>query len=218
MNPRSMPLFAATLGSLLLAGVQAHAGFVNWTYNWSRVPADVISADAVGTSRISLTDEPIGRATNSSDIVATNIRTFSNAPRASPNNFLDAAYSLTLRLTDDASGETGTASFLGVFNGTLSSSSADIKTQFSGPTTQTLLLGSNIYTVTLGEFSPPGPPGINNAGSISASVEVAERPSDPPPPNDVPEPSTVALSILGLSLFGMVSWWKYSKKMAPLAA
>ncbi|HXG08152.1 MAG TPA: PEP-CTERM sorting domain-containing protein [Gemmataceae bacterium] len=219
----SVPLFTASLASLLLAWTDARAAFVHWSYNWSRVPADVVSADAFGTSRISLTDEPLGRATNSSDIVATNIRTSSTAPRATPNNFLDAAYTLTLRLTDDASGETGTLSFSGVFNGTLSSSSADISTTITSPLTQSLTLGGNEYIVTMDAYSPPGPPGINNAGSLSAHVEV--RPAqdsgggEPPPPNDTPEPSTVVLSGLGLSLFGAVGWrrWKARRPVPTVA-
>jgi hypothetical protein len=212
MKLTSATLLTASVAALLLAHADARAAFVQWSYNWSRVPSDVISADAVGTSRISLTDEPLGRATNSSDIVATNIRVFSDAPRATPNNFLAAAYALTLRLTDDASGESGALTFSGVFNGTASASSADIQTSFTSPTTAELVLGGNRYVVSLDAYSPPGPPGINNAGSIGASVEVIpaeEPPPPPPPPNHMPEPSTVLLSCIGLSALGMASWRKW---------
>jgi hypothetical protein len=222
MKRSSALLFAVSLTFPLFVGTDARAGFVNWSYNWSRVPADVISADAFGTSRISLTDESIGRATNSSDIVATNIRTFSDSPVDHPNHFLDAAYSLTLRLTDDASGETGSLTFDGVFNGTLSKGSSNIGTSFTNATTGKLVLGGNEYTVTIGDYSPPGPPGINNAGSIGATVSVAtlttEPPPDPGPVNDTPEPSTVLLSCLGLSFLGVASWWKYGKQFLPVPA
>lgn len=218
MKRSSAPLFAVSLALVLVAGANARAGFVSWSYNWSRVPADVISADAFGTSRLSLSDEPLGHASNNSDIVATNIRTFSNAPRANPNNFLDAAYSLTLRLTDTKSGETGTLSFTGVFSGTLSASSADISTTFTSATTQSLLLGNNEYLVTLNSYSPPGPPGINNAGSIGASVEVIAGNPDPGPITDVPEPSTVMLSGLGLSVLGALSWRKLARRLVPTLA
>jgi hypothetical protein len=222
MNRSLAPLCAACFVWLALAGTPVRAGFVNWSYNWSRVPADVVSADAFGTSRISLTDEPSGRATNSSDIIATNLRTFSTAPRANPNNFLDATYSLTLRLTDDTSGETGTLTFTGVFNGTLSSSSADISTRFTSETSGTLVLGGNTYAVMIGDYSPPGPPGINNAGSIGASVEVipAEEPTPTPTPtpNDAPEPSAVVLCLLGVAFGGVAGWWKYGPKFTLAAA
>src|SRR5262245_33154744 len=141
-----LPILFA-LAALLAAQADAPAAFLQWTYNWSRVPADVVAADANGASKLSLTDEPLGHATNDSDIVATNIRTFSNAPRATPNKFQDAAYALTLKLTDDASGESGTLRFSGVFNGTLSATSAGITTRITGPTTQSLTLGRNTYTV-----------------------------------------------------------------------
>src|SRR5262245_40390555 len=190
MKFTSATLWTASAAALLLACADARAAFVSWTYNWSRVPSDVVSADAFGTSRISLTDEPVGKATDSSNIVATNIRISSNAPRATPNNFLDAAYALTLRLTDDTSGETGTLTFNGVFNGTASASSADIDTKILGSTTGELVLGGNRYVVTIDAYSPPGPPGINNAGSLGASVVVIPA-EDPAPPPHAPEPSTI---------------------------
>jgi hypothetical protein len=216
MNRSSAPRFVACLAFLIAAVAPAQGAFVSWSYNWSRVPADVVSADAFGTSRISLTDEPLGRVTNSSDIIATNIKTSSTAPRANPNHFLDGAYSLTLRLTDDASGETGTLTFDGVFNGTLSSSSADISTSFTSATSGTLVLGGHTYAVTIGDYSPPGPPGINNAGSIGAHVEVTPGPEVPPPPptNDMPEPSTVVLGLIGMAFAGVSFWWKYGKRFA----
>jgi hypothetical protein len=217
MKYPSRTLFSASLASLLLAWTSSQAAFVSWSYNWSRVPADVVSADANGTSTISLTDEALGHATNSSDIVATNIRTSSTAPRATPNNFQDAAYALTLRLTDDASGESGTLTFNGVFNGTLSSTSADISTTFLDGATQELTLGGHQYAVTIDAYSPPGPPGINNAGSIGARVEVTPAEDPPPPPNDAPEPSTVLLSCVGLSLLGAGSWRKWKAGRTPLA-
>jgi hypothetical protein len=224
MNRSSTLLFALGLAALVGTGAPVRAGFVNWSYNWSRVPADVVSADSNGTSRISLTDEPLGHATNSSDIIATNIKTFSTAPRATPNNFLNAAYSLTLRLTDDASGQSGTLTFNGVFNGTLSSSSASITTKFTSPTTGELTLGNSVYTVTLGSYAPPGPPGISNAGSISASVDVRSLVSDPPPPppppptHDTPEPSAVVLGLMGVLFAGVAGWWKYGKRFTLAAA
>src|SRR5262249_26666354 len=141
MKIRSAIVLTASVAALLLTWGQANAAFVKWSYNWSRVPADVVSADAVGTSRISLTDEPLGHATNSSDIVATNIRTFSNAPRATPNNFLNAAYALTLKLMDDASGQSASLLFHGVFNGTLSASSANVLTSFTDAQMREVTLG-----------------------------------------------------------------------------
>ena len=40
------------------------------------------------------------------------------------------------------------------------------------PTVQALTLGGNKYTVTIGPYSPAGPPSASNAGSIAAHVDV----------------------------------------------
>src|SRR5262249_59978543 len=88
---------------------------------------------------------------------------------------------------------------------------------WTGPTTQTVTLGNDTYTVTMSGSSPPGPPGSANPGSISAHVDVAAGPNGGgggggggggPPVNPAPEPSTLALSGLGLSCLGIASWRK----------
>src|SRR5262249_24884960 len=126
--------------------------------------------------------------------------------------------SLNLFLKDDASGESTTLTFGGKFNGTLTAFNANIKNTFTGETSQTVHLGDHDYTVTMTAYAPPGPPTAVNAGSITAHVGVDEPvdppPSDgggattPPPTSDAPEPSTMALASLGLSVLGIVRWRK----------
>jgi hypothetical protein len=105
---------------------------------------------------------------------------------------------LALSIVDDASKQTSTLSFSGVFNGTLSSKSAALTNIFWGPQAQALWLGNHVYTAWLVPFTPPGPPTANLAGSISAFVSIA----------DVPEPSTLVLGGLCLALGGAGWWWK----------
>ncbi len=216
MNRSPSALFALSATALLFAAASAQTAQVEWTYNWSRQPVDIISSDVSGTSRISLTDEPLGDADGNSDIVATNLRTFSDAPNTNPNVFTDAGYRLTLRLTDDTSGESGTLNFDGTVSGTLSRNRANISNSFVGPTTGELTLGGNVYSVTIGPYSPPGPPGIQNAGSIAATVTV--RPVDDDDTTNTPEPSAMLLSCLGLSVLGMASWRKWRRGGPDLKA
>src|SRR5262249_38320752 len=108
-----------------------------------------------------------------------------------------------LTILDDASGKSGTMTFSGTFSGTLSNKSAIIMNNFTGPQTQSVQLGNHLYTVQIGPVAPPGPPTANIAGSISALANVSAK--------HVPEPSTLVLSGLCLSLFGAGWWWKRAR-------
>jgi hypothetical protein len=202
MNRSVTRLFAAALAACLLVGSQARADFVGWSYNWTP-SSTAIFADNPTMGRINLSNEPGGTAVGDSFIVATNIKTASTADPASPATFTNATYGLGLTIVDAASGKTGSLSFNGQFNGTLSSQSSIIMNSFTGPTTQSLQLGNHLYSVQIGPFAPPGPPSANIAGSISALANVTVR--------DVPEPSTLMLSGLCLSLFGAGWWWKRAR-------
>jgi hypothetical protein len=218
----------------LAAAARAPAAEVHWSYNWT--PSTLaLPADAPGTGGLSLTNEPANNASGNSDIVATNLRTFSSAPSTAPDHFTNASYSLTLSVTDTDTKTSGTLHFGGLFNGILSSTYANVKNAFTGQTTQTLTLGGDLFTVSIGPYSPPGIPSSKNAGSIAAHVDVTPAtspppeppppppsppppsppppeppPSPPPSPQSAPEPSTLLLSGLGLSYLGLASWRRRS--------
>jgi hypothetical protein len=194
-------LCGAALLWLLTFGSSARADLIYWNYSWSRSPSDVL-ADSPGTGSISLTDEGLKSAVGSTDIVATNIKVHSTAPPQTPDTFTNAAYTLSLYLADQASGFNGTLSFTGLFNGTISALNSNIKNTFTGLVTQFLVLGDNKYTVTIGPFVPPGPPGSTTSGSIGAHATVKVESLI----NDVPEPNTLVLALAGMPLFGVAAW------------
>jgi hypothetical protein len=195
----------ATAGAwVLLAAAVARADLVPWSYNWTPGAPAVLDDTADG-GKITMTNEPTGKAVGSSDIVATNLKTYSKADPASPDQFTNKGYSLVLALTDNDSHQAGTLTFTGVFNGTISAQNSNITNTFTGPATQKLLLGHHLYTVTIGQFTPPAPPGSVNSGSISATAQVSVNPV---PVSQTPEPSGVVLAGLGLSCLGLVSWRK----------
>jgi hypothetical protein len=204
MKWKSAPFLTAVLAIVACGTSHARADFVPWSYNWTRSPI-AVSADPPGSGGISMTDEPLGHASGSSDIVATNLRTFSSATRSTPDHFTNAKYTLTLFLQDDNSGQHTTLSFTGVFNGTLTASNSNITTLFGPNSTLQVNLGGHTYIVSLSSYAPPGPPSAVNAGSITAHVSVDE-PHGPPP--GTPEPSSLVLSSLGLSLLGVMGWRK----------
>jgi hypothetical protein len=205
---RSTPLAALTL--LLLAGVRANADFIQWSYNWDRNPVSVLSDS--GNGSVSFTNEPLKNATGSSDTVATNLKANSLALASAPDTLNSTgAYSLHLTLTDTASGMTGTLTFAGKLGGNFSKDNANITNTFTSPLTQTLFLGNDSYTVSIGPYSPPGPPSSTNFGSIAAHVEVSAISAT----STAPEPSTLLIGLCGLSGAGAFSW---RKRRAAVAA
>src|SRR5262245_29764714 len=107
MKPVSLLPGALALISVLASGAGARADLISWSSNWARAPA-AIPADSPGTGGLTLTDESTHQATGNSDIVATNIRTFSSAPASAPDKITNGAYKLSLFLQDDASKQSTT--------------------------------------------------------------------------------------------------------------
>jgi hypothetical protein len=211
-------LFAPVVALLLFSAAQARAGNISWHYNWSPGALSVFADAGEAGGFVTLTNEPPAQAVGNSDIVVTNLRTVSNAKPTNPDTFTSAgAFALNLSITDDASGKVGTLSFGGKFGGSFSANNSAVTAKFTGEITSQLFLGGNTYTVTIGPYAPPGPPVATNAGSISAHVDVTAG-------NNVggggggggggigqtannPEPSTLALSLFGLTTVG-AGWWR----------
>jgi hypothetical protein len=195
-------LFTSAAVAALLAVAPARADLVSWTYDAQRVPV-LIPADGGGTGGVGLSNEPSKSAVGSSDIVLTNVKVFSTAPSDTPDQFSSGGgYTLSLKLTDTASGLFGTLVWNGKLSGTFSANSSNLKNTFLSPVTQMLTLGANTYTVTIGPYSPPGPPTASNLGSIGAHVEVSGTGTQ----GNSPEPTTLVLAGLGLSVLGGTAW------------
>jgi hypothetical protein len=188
MRRAPVVLFAVVAG-LSAPLAPARGDFIQWKYNWARSPEKILS-DTSNSSYVSLTDEQLRTASGDSDIVATNLKVTSDADPDTPATFTNKAYTLTLFLLDVESNKSGKLDFAGVLNGTVSAMSSNLKNTFTGQFTQALELGDNLYTVTIGPYTPPGPPGSSNPGSIAAhaSVTITEI-------HKTPEPSTILLAL-----------------------
>jgi hypothetical protein len=128
----------------------------------------------------------------------------------------DGFYTLSLELVDDFAGprqSSGHLAFTGVIGGTMTPTTADLTNTFTGETTKSLWLNGNAYTVTVGPFVAPSPPGPLQRwdGRIGAHVEVR--------PKESPEPTGLALAGLGASLLGGAAWraWRRRRAAAPAA-
>jgi hypothetical protein len=200
------------LALLFPAGATARADLLQWGYNWEP-SATKVTADGGGSGYLQLTDEPAKTATGASNTVITNIRAFSTASTATPDTFTHAAFSFTLHLEDLASKASGNVTFSGFFSGTITANNANVLANFTSPAVHTLSLGGNTYTVTLGVYSPPGPPGVVNAGSLNAIVTpTAGNGGGHTSGGGAPEPSTLVLVSLAFPYFGLAGWRRRKKR------
>jgi hypothetical protein len=213
---RSYSATIAALAVVLLGSAAAQASPVppanlQWTYNFTP-GAPALPVDGGGSSYVGFTNEPTKAAVGNSDVVATNLRVFSAATASVPDTLSASGdYSLTMVLStvDNGTPYSASLTFTGELDGTFSAESANIKNTFGPNSTQTVQLGSYIFTVSLVAYTPPGPPDQVNAGSLAAHVEVTLA-------EETPEPSTMLLSALGLSCLGGAAWRK--RRQARLAA
>jgi len=212
---KRLSLFTSAAFAVLLATAPARAGLL-WSYTSS--PSSVsVPADPGGTGGVSLQGQTTSVPANgTTDIQLLNLTVFSTASVSNPDMFKTGGqYSVTLTITDTATNTPHTFTFDGKLSTTVdgfSSSSANIQNTFfnnndpsmpvqSWSQTWNLSNGTS-YTVTIGPYSPPGPPTASNAGSIAAHVDV----SSPSTQGSSPEPSTMILSGLGVSLLGGAAW------------
>jgi len=213
---RSTQLFVFALAAMLLAGNTVLADVVPWNYSWSMSPASgELLSDAPGQGKVAFSLEKPGASANTSDIGAANLRTITQASAANPDRFAAGGfYTLTLTITDTRSGLAGSVTFSGKLSGTLSTMNTDIHNAFIGPRRKGLDLGGYHYAVTIGPYSPPGPPDSNNAGSIGARVVVTGGIQI----DNAPEPSAFALSGLGgIGLFAFTLFRRVRHLTAKLA-
>jgi hypothetical protein len=192
---------AAVAASLTFLAPSARADIITWTYDWTHSP-NTVWAQNSRDDGMTFTNLGMQHASGSSDIIATYLKPFSDDPRNHPAHFAHAVYSLTLYILDDASHRWGQVTFHGFFTGSLSSKSADIRNHFVGDKTEKLHLGHDLYTITIDHYTPPGPPGSNEWGSIGAHVRVTHNPT----------PSGLALASLGLPFLGGAVWWRWRKR------
>jgi len=208
-----MPLrrvaFIVALLTVALCARRSEAGSIPWSYAWNAQPI-VVDADPLGPNSrpvggitltpgaIAITGGTPGVAWGNANIVAVNLTafTFSPSPDGKPYQFTNSPYHLGVTLTDVDSKTSGTLTFNGVFDGSLTNSSVDLKTHFLSQGPQCLTLGHHFYTVQLTNYKAPGPPVEGAEGNISALVSV----------QPAPEPSCLVLALTGLISTTLVRW------------
>lgn len=202
-NPFSPRWAGLAVASLLLAGQAARADLIPWGYNWE-ASAHTIHA-TTGHGFLTLRDEPSAAASGNSNTLVTNIKAYSMGD--STFKPASSGYSFTVQLQDLASKATGSLTFTGYFSGNLTAESANIHNTITSARVQSLALGSNTYTVRLGTYTPPGPPGSLNAGALNAYISVAAT-NGGGHISSTPEPSALLLAGVALPWLGLCGWRK----------
>ena len=117
-------------------------------------------------------------------------------------------YTLALKITDNATHDTGTLKFNGSIGGNLSATSSTLLNTLTSAS-PSLTLDGHIYTVNIPSvtLAPPTSPQQN----ILATVSVRNVPIGA---SNTPEPTSLVLGGLGFSLFGIGGWWKRRGRLA----
>ncbi len=225
----------AFLTCVLVALVSAMGGTAraDYFYNFSPIDFPTVLSDHSGMG-INLVNQPqvgpvsTGQNTN---VVATTMTTFINPGITGTDTFTTGQHS-TIALTITDGTQNATVNFGLTFTGSLSATSSQISIGFTGPTTESLTVNGNLYTVTLDSIVPPGIPGAipgSVGGQILAGIQVTQggggggttgggggTTGGGGGTNNAPEPSTMILSVLGAAFFGAGSLrrWRQAKKAA----
>ena len=215
---RLMATLAGSTLALLLLGAAAQAAPI-FNYTWS---PDTENHYATGFGPpdtdhyVDFSNEPPKNASvnptlHTTTIDATNLKVFSSADDNTPDT-INSNYTLTLTLQNLATGNSHIFIFGGNLTGSFSTGTSNINNTYTGSTQATWTDPTNgdQFKVTMGTYTSPGPPNANLHGSINATVYYTKSGSGHnPPPGNSPEPSTLLLSVFGLSGLGMASWRRW---------
>jgi hypothetical protein len=193
------------LALLTLAADDAAASPIAWSYK--AVPdTPAVLADEPGTSAVLFSSEASGPLPGNASPLLTTLTTVSVAKEGAPDVFTAAPYGIALEITDIASGQKGTLHLTGQLTGTLSETKSDFTNLFSGNLVQSVVLGDNRYSVTVGQFKSPGPPQGGLPGTIHATAEVSVEAVG------VPEPATLTLVGLGAACAAARYAWRRPRR------
>lgn len=198
MNYSSARFLVALLASSLAAS-QGRADYMNWTYSSSAMPPGFAVTGANNSSgAVQLT--PFTNSAAGSSIAAIAYQTSASGPVTF--NAQNATFTLTMTFTDKITHDSGSLSFVGSISGNLSPTSSSLVESFA-VTQKSLTLDGHVYTVTLPSSTALAPP-TSPQQNIMAKVSVTNGGGG----QGTPEPTSLILGGLGVTLAGLGGWWK----------
>lgn len=196
------------LALMLLAGRGVRADYY---YDFSPISNPTIYSDHSGMGIILANQPQIGPIASgaNTNVVAATMTTFINSGVTGTDSFTDKTATLQLTIVQGSDKATGTWQL--TFGGSLSAETSQITVAFvGGINTQILTVDGTQYKVTLNTIVPPGIP-TAIPGSVGGSIvagTISVQPGGGGGNTTTPEPSTMILSCLGLSLLGLARWRK----------
>jgi hypothetical protein len=231
---------------LASAGARATPTTISVTENWapgaSRLYATGFSSG--NDHYVSFSNEsavtvevPVNGSFPAASILATNLKTVSSQPDAAHADQVNADYTLSMVITNNATNDTAPLLFRGHLDALFAQHYASTKSSDTfyydssnnhvQSVTKSVTLDGYTIFVTLGPFTPFSNPNSQNNGSIggvmSAQAGGSTGPGPGQPgggnpgggtPNGSPEPSTLVMSFLGLSGLGLASWRRWRRRAA----
>ncbi len=206
-----MKQLSALLVLMVVVTCQTRADYLNWTYTATfQVDTLTVKTPSNGGATVAVTDygTPQPGGTNI-PVQAYETSTGSTTPIS----FNKATYDLALKITDSATHDSGTLHFTGSLTGSLTATTSTIVDSFTPVTSNTLTLDGHTYTVKIPTvtLAPPTSPQANVMASVSVANAGGVVPGSPPPPppsNGTPEPTSLLLGSLGISILGIGRLWK----------
>jgi len=207
-----MKYLSALLVLMIVVTCQIRADYLNWTYTATfQVPTITVNTPSNGGATVALTDYGTPQPGGTSIAVQAYETTSSST---TPISFNNLKYDLALKITDSATHDSGTLHFTGSLTGSLTATTSTVLDSFTPVASNSLTLDGHTYTVKIPTvtLAPPTSPQQN----VLASVSVANAspggvtPGSPPPPpsNGTPEPTSLLLGSLGISILGIGRLWK----------
>jgi hypothetical protein len=234
MSRKSALLTCALFALALASGPAARADYF---YNFSPVDNPTVLSDHSGMGIVVNNQPQVGPIATglNTNVVAATLSTFIN-PGITGTDTFSTGQTSTVKLTIIDGTQNGSTTFGLKFSGTLSANNSQIGVTFdNGMTSETksLTVNGNQYSVTINSIVPPGVPGAppgtvggapgaipgSIGGQILAGIQVGPGPggggpgpgTGGGPPSSAPEPSTLVLSALGATLFGVGGWRKWRR-------
>jgi hypothetical protein len=144
--------------------------------------------------------------------VASNLTTFSAKRSPDFDTFTNQLWSLmlTIKALDPNDMTTVTDSrtltYSGVINGKLNQDFSNLHVSLTSPAVMTAVVGNHNFTVNIDQFVDPADQNVGTKGSIGGTISVDA--GNGGGLQNSPEPSSMVLSVLGLSCLAVMAWRK----------